>query len=531
MLFSKDNKSIREQLIQMQVIIAVLVILLVTIIGIANSVYHFKEIQRENLIWLADFIADNNSGAFEPEPFISFETLDKTIDRQKMVENVALYSINTVEIYSYSKENNSKYNFKIPIQKLAETNTSGSFVDMWAYTNYFHIYRDAEENDKEAGYVCIRANKSELYSILLRYIALSLLTLCALVALAYYLATQLQKSISEPIQELNEIVGKFGELKFDQKAPLNGSEELAALAKSFNKMASQIKERDEKLVNLNKNLNKEVRLQTFELNKNVKSLEKQKRELFIKNKELEQFAYIASHDLQEPLRTIGSFTQLLERKVKKTDAYDEKGKEYFEFIIVGVKRMQAVIKDVLLFSGIDEESEFISTDLNELLETSMLHIRTAIEEAGAKITVPHPLPTIEIDPKQLPHIFQNIVTNGIKFNKSEVPEIIIGYKEKGDFYEFYMKDNGIGIEPEYLDKIFQMFKRLHSQKEYSGTGIGLAICKKVIDSHEGKIWVESKKGEGSTFFFTIRKNLHYHSLVNANLQQDESEEEEQELYS
>lgn len=226
-------------------------------------------------------------------------------------------------------------------------------------------------------------------------------------------------------------------------------------------------------------------------------------ELARSNQDLEQFAYVASHDLQEPLRTISSFVQLLDKK--QSDKKDEETEEYFHFIISATEKMKKLIKDLLDYSRVGKGVVFSAVDCNIILKEVIAEMDASIVESKAKITAAI-LPSVKGNDVQLKQLFQNLISNGIKFRKkNSIPEIDITVEEKPTEYQFAVKDNGIGIDERYINKLFVLFHRLNSETEYSGTGIGLAICKKIVTIHGGKIWVESKLGEGSTFYFTIAK--------------------------
>lgn len=236
-----------------------------------------------------------------------------------------------------------------------------------------------------------------------------------------------------------------------------------------------------------------------------KDLENTNRQLEYSNKELEQFAYVASHDLQEPLRMISSFLGLIERRYN--EVLDEKGRKYIHFAVDGAKRMKQIILDLLEFSKLDNFQESkIWIDSNEIIEKAKLFVDWNLRKKHAPIFHIGKLPDVYGHKSTLIQLFQNIISNAIKYQPSgQIPEIWITCQEKGKYWEFAIRDNGIGLEEEYLDKIFVIFQQLHTPDQFSGTGIGLAICKKIVDLHEGKIWVKSQIGEGSTFMFTIKK--------------------------
>jgi PAS domain S-box-containing protein len=221
--------------------------------------------------------------------------------------------------------------------------------------------------------------------------------------------------------------------------------------------------------------------------------------------ELEQFAHVASHDLQEPLRMVTSYLQLIERRYN--DRLDDDGREFIHFAVDGAKRMKALIKDLLEFSRTGTNSaNYQMVEAGLLLENALSNLKTAIEESKAQITV-DPLPAIVVDPVLFTQVFQNLIANAIKFQNDTAPRVHISAQRQGRDWIFSVKDNGIGIEPHHRDRIFRIFERLHNSEQYSGSGIGLAITRKIVERHGGRIWVESQPGTGSTFHFSISAEM------------------------
>lgn len=223
-------------------------------------------------------------------------------------------------------------------------------------------------------------------------------------------------------------------------------------------------------------------------------MEKLMDELKRSNKELQQFAYVASHDLQEPLRMVTSFTQLLERRYRGN--LDDDADDFINYIVEGAKRMQNLIDDLLTYSRVTTQAEVFKTvDMEEVLKFSIANLKVLVDENDAKITH-DPLPTITADMSQMIQLFQNLIGNAIKFHGSEPPIIHISAQRDGETWIFSIEDNGIGIEPHHRERIFRVFQRLNKRDDYPGTGIGLSVCEKIIQRHYGKIWLESEPEKG-----------------------------------
>jgi signal transduction histidine kinase len=235
--------------------------------------------------------------------------------------------------------------------------------------------------------------------------------------------------------------------------------------------------------------------------RDVTERRKAQEDLARSNQDLEQFAYVASHDLQEPLRIVAGYIQLLERRYKSR--LDNDAVDFINFAVDGANRMQRLIQDLLAYSRLGTRGQRTApTDCEAVLEHALANLRLAIDESGAVITH-DPLPTVTADESQIIQLMQNLIGNAIKFRGERRPEIHVSACPHEGRRLFTVKDNGIGIEAQYLDRIFVIFQRLHGQRQYPGTGIGLALCKRIVERHGGRIWVESKKGEGSTFYFTL----------------------------
>ncbi len=230
-------------------------------------------------------------------------------------------------------------------------------------------------------------------------------------------------------------------------------------------------------------------------------LEQRTQELERSNNDLVQFAYVASHDLRAPVRAIKSFSQILEKDYR--EKLDEEANECLDFIVTGASRLETLINDLLAYSRVDTQGKaFVPVDTSEVLDQVVGDLRLDIEESQAEITR-DALPVVVADASQMTQLFQNLISNAIKFQGQDPPKVHVAVRKEDDGWVFSVKDNGIGIEAEHTERIFAMFQRLHTQDEYPGNGMGSAICKKIVERHGGNIWVQSKVGMGSTFYFSI----------------------------
>jgi PAS domain S-box-containing protein len=279
----------------------------------------------------------------------------------------------------------------------------------------------------------------------------------------------------------------------------NAADEIIGAAKIARDITDK-KLAEEEIYRLNRHLEQRVRERTRELEKTNAQLGEQTAKLTRTNAELERFAYVSSHDLQEPLRMISGFTHLLAERYEGKLGAD--ADDFIKYAVEGADRMSRLIKDLLKYSLLGvQEMRSAPVNFEELWNRAMMDLKVSIEKSGAVLTH-DPLPTIMGDATQLGQVVQNLLANAIKFTDA-VPQIHVWAERKGQEWVFGVRDNGIGIEPQYTARIFEVFQRLHSRNEYPGTGIGLAICKKVVEAHGGRMWIESEYGKGSTFYFTL----------------------------
>lgn len=345
-------------------------------------------------------------------------------------------------------------------------------VPVLAVTRYFP--------DLRLGFVA-KLDRSEAFIGLRRIRNIWLIVLIiGLVCLELVFLT-IQRSMLKPIQLLAETATKISEGDLSQRVTEDRTDEIGVLARDFNRMT-------QRLVDANAGLERKVKARTVELERS--------------NADLAQFAYIASHDLREPLRMVTCYVQMLERRYK--DQLDEDAQKFIGFAVAGSNRMRDLIDDVLEFSRVGTRAkEFVKVDTDEVLGAVKMNLKIAIEEADAEV-ISGELPKVMGDSVQLIQLCQNLIANAIKFRGDRKPRVEVKAElEEDGRWRFSISDNGIGIEDHYRERIFQIFQRLHKRDEYEGTGIGLAVCKKIVERHNGKIEVESVPGEGSVFIFYL----------------------------
>lgn len=306
------------------------------------------------------------------------------------------------------------------------------------------------------------------------------------------------KSFSGPLKRLVFAAQEIGRGHFDVQLDTKRKDEIGEVGTAFNLMTTQLKEYRSRLEEQNKTLEQ-----------NLELTRRQKMELERNNKELDQFAHTVSHDIAQPLTGIVAYSAILEENY--ASKLDERAQKSIKGIHKSAKRLGVMINDLLALSRISRlKNPYERTDVRKVLDEAMARLEYAITHSQAKVHLPEHLPVIICDRIKLTEVFFNLLSNAIKFsthNKAYTPVIEVGYSEAKDFYQFFVKDNGMGIASEHHKEIFEIFKRLDSAAEFEGTGAGLSIVKTAVEDQGGEIWVESMPGEGATFYFTISKNL------------------------
>lgn len=311
-------------------------------------------------------------------------------------------------------------------------------------------------------------------------------------------ASMATDSFIRPILKLHSAAQQVAQGHYDAAVDVKSQDEIGSLGRAFNDMTKSLSLATEELKEKSKTLFMHLAMMT-----------RQKKELKEVNQELDSFVYTASHDLRAPLRGIASFATFLEEDYR--DKLDDRGKDYIDEIRKGANKMNNLIEDLLQLSRISRiKNPYEDVNVNAMIDSVLERLKFDIQKHHVTVQVQKDMPLVHCDRIKMSEVFLNLINNGIKFsskNTEDRPKIQVGYVAEKLDHKFFVKDNGIGIDPQYHDQVFGIFKRLHTDKEYEGTGAGLSIVKRVVEDHQGKIWIDSRLGQGATFYFTIPKDL------------------------
>jgi signal transduction histidine kinase len=374
------------------------------------------------------------------------------------------------------------------------------------------VSHPVSKGGRHLGTLFLQDDLSLIKRSLLRNLTILAVVIGVALVTAYLIARTLVTRITRPVALLTETAKAVSEKQdYSVRVAIEGVDEIGVLTRAFNEMLDGIQVRDAAL----RRANAEVESAHDELEERVRV---RTAELARSNRDLEQFAYIVSHDLQEPLRKVKSFTQLFAQHF--AEKLDADGARYIGFVTDGAERMQSLIQDLLTYSRVTRvELDRVETDLNVVLADALSTLENVVKESGAVVTA-DVLPRLSVNPRMVAMVFQNLISNALKFRRDEKPEVHIGVRRVEGEWVFSVRDNGIGIDRRHFDRLFQVFQRLHARGDYPGTGIGLAICKKVVERHHGRIWVESELGKGSTFSFTLPENPEIAPLLESSVREE-----------
>ena len=463
----KDT-PIRRKLMTIILLTSGAVLLLTCASFFAYEFLTFRQTTVRHLSTLGEIIAANSTAALAFENQEDAKEILAALKAERHIVAASLY------------DKNGKLFSKYPADLPAEAFPAAPAKDGYRFARgHLAAFHPVAQGNKRLGTLYLKSDMGAMYERFRLYGGIVVLVIAVSFLVAYLISRSLQKQISQPILALAETARAISERRdYTVRATKLGADELGLLTDAFNQMLSRIEDQDR------------ARLQLIT-------------ELERSNKELEQFAYVASHDLQEPLRMVSSYTELLERRYG--DKLDDKGRTFINFAVDGAVRMQRLINDLLEFSRVSTRGKPMQpVDVNRVLGAVRANLSVAIREAGALVTN-EALPTVVADETQLVQLLQNLVGNAIKFRGGERPLVHVSAQPGGTECVFAVRDNGIGIAPEYFERIFVIFQRLHARGEYPGTGIGLAVCRRIVERHGGRIWVESAPGQGSTFYFALPK--------------------------
>src|SRR6266571_5329072 len=460
------DKPIRQQLMAILLLTSGVVLVLTCAAFLAYEFVTFRQTTLKNLSTLGAIIAANSTAslAFQNEG-----------DAREILSALRAEPHVAAALYDKDGKLFARYPADLPVAAFPAAPDRDGY--RFEHSHLVGFAPVAQASNPRLGTLYLQSDLTAVYGTLRLAGAIAALVMAVSLLVAYLLSATLQGTISRPILALAETAKSVSDRSdYSVRAPKLGGDELGLLTDAFNQMLSRIEDQDRARGHL------------------ITELEHS-------NRELEQFAYVASHDLQEPLRMVSSYTQLLERRYG--DKLDDKAREFIGYAVDGAVRMQRLINDLLEFSRVSTRGKALQpVDVTRVLGTVRANLSVAIQDAGALVTN-DALPTVMADETQLVQLLQNLIGNAIKFRGRERPHVHVGAQATATEWVFAVRDNGIGIAPEYFERIFVIFQRLHARDEYPGTGIGLAVCRRILDRHGGRIWVESEPGRGSTFYFAL----------------------------
>jgi signal transduction histidine kinase len=503
--------TIRRKLIAVMMVVCIVSLLASGTAFILWNLGMYRQATANNLMVTASIMANQTKAALAFEDTKDAEKTLASLAAQPSIVAADLHAKDGKHFVSYAREKGQK-----PVEDLENVQSGYTF-----HGDNILVNQPIEVDGEKIGTVTIVSDVSQITKMLNHSVRIVGCVILTVSLLGYMAASKMQKYISSPILSLAETARIVSTDKdYSMRATRVSNDETGILINAFNEMMDQIQISQAELMEAKANLEEKVRERTFALTTEVQSRKEAQMRLVDMNKDmaravekleqsnqqLQEFAYVASHDLREPLRKISSFGRLLQDSLQEKLTADDK--ENFDFMIDGAQRMQQMIEALLTYSRVTTHgAEFRAVDLNLIVEQlRTLELAAKLEDVpGSTIDVPEPLPVVFGDPIQIRQLLQNLIANGMKYQpKGAVPKIVIkAVKAEENLMKIEVEDNGIGIKEEYYNTVFTMFRRLHSRSEYEGTGIGLAVCKRIVERHNGKIGLTSVVGKGTTFWFTI----------------------------
>jgi len=500
-----QNISIKHKLILIMMLTCIVALLSAATGFIVWEWTALRHTMVQNLSTQAEMIAENCKASLA---FQDAKDAEKTLSALHVEPSIVFGCVYTKDGKHFATYYRDFAEIKVHSSEFMESGFS--FGD-----GYLTVFKPIVLDGEVIGTVCLRSDLNSMYAMLKSNIFITFAVLLFASLVAFLVSSRLQRVISGPILSLADVAKVVSEKKdYSTRAVKSGNDEVGLLIDAFNEMLEQI-HRDYELVDAKGKLEVRVKERTAELSTANEQLKREVvvrkraerrqaellKELESANRELKDFAYVTSHDLKAPLRGIKTLAEWL--SADYGDKFDEQGKEQMGLLLRRVERMHNLIEGILQYSRVGRVKENKAVmNLNKVVAEV---IDTLAPSANIAITVENELPTIESEPTRIAQVFQNLMSNAIKYMDKPQGQIKVGCVEEDGFWKFGVADNGPGIEEKYFEKIFQIFQTLSSRDDFESTGIGLTITKKIVELYGGKIWVESKVGEGSTFFFTLPK--------------------------
>lgn len=502
------NMTIKQKLVFMIMIACIATLIVAVSIFMGYEWANLREFMVINLSTQAEILADNLTS---PVMFNYEDDARETLSSLRVESSIVFGGVYTKEgnlMASYYKMDTDS---SVQPQNILEDGHEFS-------GEYITVFRKIILDGEVLGTVCIRSGLDRIWIMLWSRLKITFAVIIVSLIAAYIISSKLQGVVSKPVVNLAKLAKSISDEKdYSVRGKKVSNDEIGMLINAFNEMLNQIQQRDKALVDANKQLEAKVAERTSDLEETIEKLNES-------NKQLQEFTYIASHDLREPLRKVSSFGQLLAESLE--GKLDKDDMENLGYMIDGASRMQVMIEALLTYSRVTTKGvDFEPVDLNQVIEELMaFELSIKIEETNAKVNIEKPLLAVDADPTQLRQLLQNLIANGLKYQAKDVtPEITICSKITDEnMIRIEVQDNGIGIKEDKFEDVFVMFKRLHNRQQYEGTGIGLAVCKKIVKRHGGDIGVSSTYGEGSTFWFTMpRADKAKTEIVTADISKNE----------
>ncbi len=510
---------IRHKLTVLLSAIVSVVLLLTTTAIVLTGVQTTKRLMVNQYTTLANVLAANSAAALSVDPALTQQLLSD-LRAEPTIVFAATYDATGNIAASYKAENS--IDFQAPQAESDGHRFTGD--------GHLEVFKSVLQDGQPLGTIYLRATTQQLTSQVWHSLQMVLGFLAIAICLAVLLSYQLQRLISGPILRLVDATQMVSaESDFSVRVEKQGRDELGTLYDAFNAMLAQIQERDAELERHGKHLEELVHQRTESLRAKTQALEvgeqqmqqqaqqlaRTNAELARSNGELEQFAYIASHDLQEPLRKVQAFGDMLASRYG--DALGDEGRDFVSRMQSAVARMKSLINDLLLYSRVTTKARpFAAVDLSAVAKDVITDLETRIKDTGGLVEI-DPLPTLDAEPTQMRQLLQNLIGNALKYRRPDVPPMVkVSSRELQPngaagsvvsatelVYEITVQDNGIGFDEKYLHRLFKPFERLHGRGQYEGTGIGLAVCRKIVERHRGTITAKAVPGEGATFIVTL----------------------------